>query len=241
MAAKFRFYSVEHPKEKTLVNFIFTEHDKDCLKCFLTDFNISAIMPYQLATLKNTIKSLNSLAPLNKPLIGTVEEVNNEVIIISMAYIDKKSQEYKVFEENNKRNKKLITCVRQYAYKIQQDYVSVWEQVIYPVDSTRDNFSLFDHLFDNIHLIKENGLIDLLKQLTFEESDNKTKFQMISNCGVNRMKELIDFVSNETSIKPFIMLESPPNYIIQSSNNQLFLEVLVKRGKDNNINIVLNL
>ena len=111
---QFTFYS-NKPIDKSLVNFIFTEHCKDCFKCYLPDYNLNAIMPFQLATLKNSLKkNINTLAPLNKPLVGMIEEITDDIIIISIAYVDKDSALYKTFEEETIKNKRLVGSVKQY-------------------------------------------------------------------------------------------------------------------------------
>jgi S-adenosylmethionine/arginine decarboxylase-like enzyme len=56
-------------------------------------------------------KNINTLAPLNKPLVGTVEEIADDTITISMAFIDKDSLEYKLFLEETSKNKVLVSNI----------------------------------------------------------------------------------------------------------------------------------
>jgi hypothetical protein len=51
---------------------MFTNKLDNCFECHLTDFNKKAIMPFHMATQKSNMKhkSINTLAPLNKPLIS---------------------------------------------------------------------------------------------------------------------------------------------------------------------------
>lgn len=244
--ARFKLYSVPMPKEKSLVNFIFTEHCEDCLKCHLIDFDIDAIMPFQLATLKSTIKSINTLAPLNKPMIGTVEEINNGDIIVSMVYVDKNSDEYKEFEENNIKNKKLVSIVKRYATSNKLNYVEFWEQTIYPLDMKRtssdDEFSLFDYILTNINSIHTSmQFISMLQQLTLSTTIPTTKFKMICQSNIINMKNIINMALTETNLKDHINItvESTPNYIIASKDTSIdtskhieFLKVLERLGKD---------
>ena len=149
----FRFYSTDCPDEKSMVNFIFTKHHENCFECYLPDYDIIAIMPFQLATQKTSLKykHVNTLAPLHKPFIGTVEEISDDqTIIISMAFINKDSYEYKEFEENNQKNKCLLSCVKKYAIKNNMNFNQYWENIIYPLDSKKNNFSLFDYIIENI-------------------------------------------------------------------------------------------
>ncbi len=248
MSRKFKFYNTITPKEKSFVNFIFTEHGKDCFKCYLTDYDMEAIMPFQLATFKSSIKSYNSLAPLNKPMIGTVEEINDDNIILSMVFIDKNSSEYKDFENTNIKNKKLVSCIKQYAIKNKTDYIEIWEHYIYPIDNvrrqkTQDN-SLFDFIIDNLEdqmLNFEKDLLDSLQKLNVKNTEIITKFKFVSLEGINMTKQLINQALEETNLKDSIkiMIESTPNYYIKSLNNStkedhnLFLKKLQLLGKNN--------
>ena len=138
--AYLKIYSTQ-PVEKTLVNFIFTEHGKNCLNCILIDYGLDAIMPFQLATLKKSIKNINTLAPLNKPMIGTIEEIDS-TITISIAYIDKESSDYKEFEKNNILMKNIISCIKKQVYANKFILEDFWAATIYPLDDIRDNTDL---------------------------------------------------------------------------------------------------
>ncbi len=246
MTSEFKLYSSIYPLEKSLVNFIFTEHCKDCFNCYLTDYNIKAIMPFQLATLKTSLKkNVNTLAPLNKPLVGSIEEIIDDTIIISMAYIDKDSIEYKTFEEDTIKNKRLITCVKQYTTKNHINFNKYWEEKIYPLDILRDNMSLFDYINDNLDTYKDDNYFDeslilSFKQIIIKNKNPITKFKMISQSGVESIKIIIKKAFEITkSDELYIILESTPNYIISSKNPEIqekdhidFLKVLEKLGKN---------
>ncbi len=229
---RFKLYSLDYPEEKSLVNFIFTEHCKDCFKCYLPDYDINAIMPFQLATLKTSVKkNINTLAPLNKPLIGSIEEVNEGTIIVSMAYIDKDSKDYKDFEEECLKNKILISHIKKYATKNNLNYINLWETAIYPIDKKRNQsniqlFSLFDYIINNIDEVANDGNLDIkllesLKNITFKTTNPITKFKMVSNNGINTIKNAIIKVLEETDLKDKIdiFIDSTPNYYITNKNN----------------------
>jgi hypothetical protein len=247
MTSQFKLYSSTYPLEKSLVNFIFTEHCKDCFNCYLTDYNVKAIMPFQLATLRTSLKkNVNTLAPLNKPLVGTIEEIIDDTIIISMAYIDKESIEYKTFEEDTIKNKRLIASVKQYTTKNHMNFNKYWEEKIYPLDILREEKSLFDYINENLDKYNDDkyfdeSLILSLKQIIIKNKNPVTKFKMISQSGIDSIKKIINqtFEITKKYTDLYIILESTPNYIISSKNPEIqekdhieFLKVLEKLGKN---------
>lgn len=239
--SKFKLYSTNAPYVKSLVNFIFTEHCADCMKCHLIDFNTDAIMPYHLATLKNTIKSINTLAPLNKPMIGIVEEAN-DIIVISIAYIDKDSDEYVKFLENNINNKRLITCVKQYACKNKLNYIETWERIVYPLDRIREDISLFDYTLAHLNKYEYIELFEIIQNNNILHIQHITPFKMISNSGINSIKQLISTALTSTKLSDDVrvLLISPPNYTIISDDtnkNTIFLQTLVELCKHDNIDM----
>lgn len=248
MTSEFKLYSSVYPLEKSLVNFIFTEHCKDCFNCYLTDYNIKAIMPFQLATLRTSLKkNINTLAPLNKPLVGSIEEIIDDTIIISMAYIDKDSIEYKMFEEDTMKNKRLINCVKQYTTKNNMNFNKYWEEKIYPLDMIREELSLFDYINDNLDTYNDDNYFDesliiAFKQIIIKNKNPITKFKMISPSGVEAIKTIVCKaleITKERMPDLYVILESTPNYIISSKNTEIeekdhieFLKVLEKLGKN---------
>ena len=257
---RFKLYSLDYPEEKSLVNFIFTEHCKDCFKCYLPDYDIDAIMPFQLATLKTSVKkNINTLAPLNKPLIGSIEEVNDGTIIVSMAYIDKKSKDYKDFEDECIKNRILQSHIKKYATKNNLNYINLWETAIYPIDKKRQNcdqgFSLFDYIINNIDEVASNGCLDIsllesLKCITFKTTNPVTNFKMVSNNGINTIKNTILKALEETDLidKIDIFIDSTPNYYItnkkdesfDSDHHLIFLKALEKLGKNPESSVFIN-
>ncbi len=255
--SKFKLYSLDYPEEKSLVNFIFTEHCKDCFKCYLPDYNINAIMPFQLATLKTNVKkNINTLAPLNKPLIGSIEEVIDGTIIVSMAYIDKESKDYKNFEDECMKNKILVRHIKKYATKNNLNYINLWETAIYPIDKKRETFSLFDYIINNIDEVTNDGHLDIklletLKDITFKTTNPITNFKMVSNNGINTIKNAINLALEETNLKDIIeiFVDSTPNYYITNKTDELdfdqnnhlrFLKALEKLGKNPESSVFIN-
>ncbi len=250
MSSPFRFYSSNIPNEKSMVNFVFTKHQENCFECYLPDYDVSAIMPFQLATQKTSLKHkhVNTLAPLLKPFIGTVEEISDDnTIIISMAFIDKKSDDYKIFEETNQKNKILLSCVKKYAIKNNHNFNKYWETYIYPLDEKKEEFSLFDYIIENINEIhQENNidkmLLDLIKDITVKNANPITKFKMVSSNGIQLIKNSIQKALIDTNMQNIlnISLETPPIYNISSKDysitteeHNLFLDALISNNTGN--------
>jgi hypothetical protein len=245
MTYQFKLYKND-PVNNSLVNFIFTEHDKDCFKCYLPDYDVDAIMPFQLATLKNNLKkNVNTLAPLNKPLIGSIEEIIDNTIIISIAYIDKESLEYKHFEEMNVKNKRLVSSIMQYTTKNKLNFYDFWKNKVHPLDDKRNELSLLDYILENIEELQSNNIFDSilcnsLKQIIVINKHPITKFKMVSLNGVTNIKKIILLALEESNTKDLldINIETTPIYNIISkdfnidnSYHDAFFSVLEKLGK----------
>ena len=225
---EFKFYSLTIPNEKTLVNFVFTNRTDNCFECFLTDYNKKAIMPFHLATLKNNLKNknINTLAPLNKPFIGTVEEINDDTIIVSMAFIDKDSLEYKLFLEETSKNKIIASNVKKYTTKNNINYIEYWEKYIYPIDINRNRmetneFNLFDYILNNMedsHLDK--SILDALQSINLKTTLPNIKFKLVSTNGIINTKKMINLALEMSNTKDIleVNIESAPNYYVSSNS-----------------------
>ena len=251
---EFKFYSLTIPNHKSLVNFVFTDRIDNCFECFLTDYNIKAIMPFHMATQKSNLKNknINTLAPLNKPLIGEVEEITDDTIIISMAFVNKDSLEYKLFIEETSKNKLVISSVKKYTTKHNIDYVNYWEQYIYPIDEQRINeettISLFDYILKVGNL--DTTILDYLQNIDTKTTLPSIKFKLVSTNGINNIKQMITLALNNSKTIDIldVMVESAPNYYVSSSKtiddsyHKQFLDELnnLYKNPDNNIYLSIN-
>ena len=91
------------PKIGEYVNFIFTAHKDNYLCCKLTDYDLNCIMTFQCLTNKK-IKSLKSLAPINKENIGIIENIDNENIELNLTNVNKNCDDYNNFVKLNQSN-----------------------------------------------------------------------------------------------------------------------------------------
>jgi hypothetical protein len=230
MTTRFKLYSY-NPTEKSYVNFVFTKHLDNCFECYLPDYDMPAIMPFQLATHKTSLKnkSIKTLAPLHKPFVGIVEEISDDnTVIVSRAFIDTGSEDYLLFEDENSKNKQLVTCVKQYAMKNNINYIELWSKLMYPIDQIRNEFSLFDYIINNKETIMNEGnfnplLLDTLVNITIRTKNPVSKFKLVSMNGIDNIKKNISTaleMSNMNNILD-ITIDSAPNYLISSKDHSI--------------------
>ncbi len=254
-----KFYSLINPIERSYVNFMFTDRLDNCFECFLTDFNKKAVMPFHLATQKSNMKhkNINTLAPLNKPLIGIVEDIIDDTIIISMAFIDKGSLEYKLFLEETSKNRALAIKVKQYTAKNNINYSDYWERVIYPIDKMRmenNEFNLFDYILNNIDIIGKEGsidksILDALQSMSLKTVIPNIKFKLVSSTGIDNLLKMITTALEISKTKDIleVMVESAPNYYVSSkettdiSHHKKFLSALENLAKNLENNIYISI
>ena len=225
---EFKFYSLTNPIHKSYVNFIFTDRMDNCFECFLTDFNKKAVMPFHMATQKTNMKhkNINTLAPLNKPFVGMIEDIIDDTIIVSMARIDKDALEYKLFLEETSKNKVLAINVKKYTTKNNLSYNDYWERVIYPIDRMRmesNEFNLFDYILNNSDNILKDGnldksIIETLSNINLKTIVSSIKFKLVSTNGIDNIKKMIDEALDISNTKDIleVMIESAPHYYVSS-------------------------
>jgi hypothetical protein len=257
---EFRFYNSINPIHKSYVNFMFTNKLDNCFECHLTDFNKKAIMPFHMATQKSNMKhkSINTLAPLNKPLIGIVEEIIDDTIIVSMAFIDKESLDYKLFLEETSKNKILAINIKKYTTKNNINYNDYWEKSIFPIDKlrteTENEFNLFDYILNNVDIIAKEGFLDKSILDTLTSVNLKTivptiKFKLVSTNGIENTKKMIDIALTKSNTKDIleVMIDASPNYYVSSREtidttpHEKFISALqeLAKNQENNIHISL--
>lgn len=224
---EFRMFKRDYPSEKEFVNFIFTERDDNMLYCKLLDYNIRASMPFHNATRKKKIKSWNKIAPINKNLIGVVEESSLNNVILSMAFIDKDSDSYQEFINTSSRNTSLKNFFLKYSHKFSKDINLLWEQHIVPLDMERElSTSLYDYVVSNLDKVKDDHLrsfieeeIKLNNQKSIE-TNLKTNFGLIALGGIEDSKKLIEntkkFMLENYKINFNVTLDTTPNYVLHS-------------------------
>lgn len=213
------------PKEKTYVNFIFTERKEHSLSCLLVDYRINAIMPLNQLTRKKKIKSLNKLTPLNKHLIGWIEEINSTDIIISLAFVDKDCDLYKNFIKENSKNDALKTLITRYSYKNNLNLSNFWSKVFNSIELDKLQTSLYDYFFENLDSLNlDNDFKTFAKDLLNKNNKKNyltTDFKLVSNIGLNELKNILTSILKECNLDCDIKLDNCPNYKLISNNSEI--------------------
>ena len=254
MSTEFRLYAHNLPTEKSYVNFEFTERQEHSLACRLIDYNINASMPLKFLTRKKKIKSFNKMTPLNKPMIGWVEEINNDDILISIAYVEYESESYLNFKEESNNNKVLKNIFKRYCYKNNQNLVNIWNKYIHPLDLTRvenSELSLYEYFCENyLDLEMDSMLVEFVKEELLNKDSEKletSNFKLVSITGIDKVKSLLNDTLKEMDLDCDIYLDQCPEYYIKSRNikikkeeHQLFFSNLDSNIKKNNLQIFLS-
>lgn len=238
-----KIYAHNLPKVNSYVNFIFTSRDENLLHCLLLDYNVKAIMPLNLLTTKRKIRSMNKLAPLDKPLIGLVDNIDNNVITLSIAYNDPDSEEYKLFIDNNMYIYQLRKKIMQYSHTHNISIDEILETYIYPLDQERINvdstYNLYMYIINNIDKIYDetfkNYLIECHKEfISTETKAYETKFKFISTGGIEHTKNIFKTLLNKYDGLNVNIISTPEYKIYSKDTLELrnmqnqFIEELTK-------------
>lgn len=244
-----KIYGHDLPKINSYVNFIFTARNEHLLECRLIDYDIEAIMYYNLLTNKKKIKSINSLTPLNKPMIGMVDSIVDNIVVLNLINVDSDSEEYKKHITINSDIHYLKKILKQFSHKYKSNYDIILQTTIYPLDIVRieknSNLSLYQYIIDNIDIITDNILKEFIYtcyEVSTTDTDYKitTPFSFISTGGVEHTKEFFNIILKDTQyIK--INLLTTPNYEIYSNHkdinsehHKMIIQRIMELGKNYN-------
>jgi hypothetical protein len=238
------FYGDKIPEKRQFVSFQFTKITVDKLELKLNNFNYEGYMVPKNATLRKKVKSWNNIAPLKKTMIGIIDDNANCNLELSMAYIDKDSEEYKNFEKLLLDNYKIYSFFKKFCFKIKTSFDDFWINNIYKLiklDSSfldyciknendinkiiqnnfSENFELFKELFKN-----------LKEQVNFDSMIMKKKVGIISNIGIESTKKIFKSLTDKYE-NLIIKLDSIPYYYIHYKKDTNIDEVIQELNKYN--------
>jgi hypothetical protein len=199
------------------VNFIFTEHKDDYLCCKLVEYDLDCIMTFKCLTSKKKIKSIKSLAPLNKEMIGIIENIYSDNIELNKINVNINSDDYKIFTENNQSNHVLKKYINQYIHKYDKDINFILEKYIYTLDHTCNYLEQIINSDMNIDLytfIKNNFK-------SSEKKSNELKLKISCYGDINNLIKLFDETKQDTdqdNNKDINIIQSNLSEYIVSSN-----------------------
>lgn len=247
MENQIKFYQDKLPILKSFVNFIFTKRNENFFECYLLDFNINAIMPIQMLTKKKKIKSINKLTPLNKNMIGIIEDISGDEISISTAYIDKNSDKYIKFNEISTKHNILRGIFTRYCFKFNKNLNEMWKDIIYPLFIKKDEENIYDYFINNYNSLEiDKDLKLFIKDIIETKIINnfKTTFKLVSIDGIDKTIKLF-----EESLKEYrkyttcdINLDYVPNFTLISNkeDNKIFFNILKENVVKKNLNVNLS-
>jgi translation initiation factor 2 alpha subunit (eIF-2alpha) len=224
-----KIYGDNLPEVNTYVNFIFTNREEHILSCLLTDYNIETIMPTSLVTTKKKIRSINKLTPLNKPMIGYIDNIDNGVISLSLAYNDSDSDSYKKLVNTNEYLYQLRKKINQFSHINNIPINTILEKYIYPLDNERIKCNSDDNLYYYIIKIINKKYNDNFSTYLIEShkkfiaTDTKvyeTKFKLISTGGIEYTKKIFLTLLEKYSNLTVNIISAPEYRIISQDNNE---------------------
>ena len=197
-------YKNKLPNIKSYVNFIATSKNNYCFTCKIIDYNLDGILPMNLITSKKKIKSFNKLVPLNKNLVGIVDNIDKDIITLNLVHIDKNSTEYKNYLKLNIENNKLAKICKRY-----------WNDILNiendnKLDFVINNLKNFNKEFQDFFLenIKKKSNIKI-----------ETKIGIITLDNIENLKKDINNLIKTEKYNLTIKLDKLPIYKIESNNN----------------------
>lgn len=232
MTESFQIYHNSIPELNELVLIKFTKKHETHFEGELIEYNFTAIMSYNDATKKKKVYNWNKIVPLNKIILGKIENVIEEsnIVQVSIAYNDKDEQ------INLTDNKLLISLIKKICYINKLDFIEFWETIIYPIDKLRkeqninnlykyfkDNLDLSIKLINDKYDNKEiiNSINDNLKESI---QKIKSKIGLISINGLKDTLNIITLVTKNQEWDYQFKYDTTPYYILESSNTTSSIE-----------------
>ena len=224
------------PRVGEYINFIFTEHKDDYLSCKLTDYDLDCIMTFQCLTSKKKIKSLKSLAPLNKEMIGIIENIDNDNIELNLININKNSDNYNDFLKLNQDNHVLKKYINQYIHKYKKDINNILKNYIYIMELES---SYLNQIVDsNV----ENEFYNFIKNnfKSNEIKSNELKLNIKCYGDINNVIKLLDETIEQSNLNDLNIIQSKlSEYSVSSNNNLDNFTILLKNNISKYNDIVL--
>lgn len=219
------------PKIGEYVNFVFTEHKDNYLCCKLTDYALDSIMTFQCLTSKKKIKSLKSMAPLNKEMIGIIENIDDDNIELNLVNVNKNSTEYENFVKLNQDNHTLRKYLNQYTHKYNKNLESVLNENIYTLKVGESYLNQISELCDNN--LCDNDFYNFVKVNLkgIIKKSNEYIFTILCYNDINDIVKLFDETLEQSNSKNINIYQSKLSEYTVSSNDSLeIFTILLKNN-----------
>ena len=174
---------------------------------------------------------MNALVPVNKNLIGIIEDTENDSYTISLAYNDFTSEDFSTFTKLCSNNKKIISVSKRYTSKNNLDFEEFWNNNILIINE-KDKYSYIKNNLQNF--LKKLEYPDLFNEYMettnkVKENGNIKKIGIVTQGSFIKLQEDIKSIIQNSNIE--IILDKLPNYIVRYENEEeleIFIENLKK-------------
>jgi translation initiation factor 2 alpha subunit (eIF-2alpha) len=258
-----QYYCTTKPQINELVLVHFTVYKESHIEGKLIEYpECEAFLNYNDATKKKKVVDWNKIVPLNKDLVARVENIDNSVIQVSLAYII----DYKIPEDEMRKqllepfqsNRNLVSIIKKLSLDFKMDYETVWINIVHPIDECRrdeydpENFpSLYKYCCEEIDKFNDiyNGNSELFEKFieyiekSMEEKPYKilTKLEIVSNGGVDNtiatLEKALETVHFPFTLKyisaPLFHFESMSDESTEEAHKR-FVEVVKSEGEKMN-------
>jgi translation initiation factor 2 alpha subunit (eIF-2alpha) len=243
----FRIYSSKYPKLDEYVVVVFTNQEEAHFDGQLIEYgDLPVIMSYSDATRKSKVYVWNKIVPLNKKMLARIEEVNGNLIRVSIAYNPKfKEGEDGLLFYN--QNESLISLIKKICINNNIEFNKFWIDVMHEIDKKRIEESeenLYEYFNNNLSYYEE---IIKSKYENFENIIKSThgyiikkvykilsRVGIISMTGITKTKDMFKQLTEENNDWEYkIKYDTTPFFIIESFSNN--------SSNDNHEKLVTNL
>lgn len=234
---EFRIYSSNYPKIDEYVAVVFTNQADAHFDGILIEYgNVDVIMSYSDATRKSKVYAWNKIVPLDKPMLARIEEVDGNLIRVSIAYNPKfkdGEDELKFYNEN----KSLISFINKICINNNLDFNKFWIDIMHEIDKKRIEESeenLYEYFNNNLDLYEEiirrkytnnQELIDNIIKSTHSYIIKKvykiiSRIGIISMSGISKTKDMFNQLTEQNNEWEYkIKYDTTPYFIIESYSN----------------------
>ena len=229
------YYSTLYPEIDELVLVVFNEklNEEGIFKGSLLEYpNYECIMSYQDATKKKKVKSWNKIIVLNKQMIAKVDNIEKNIIQVSLAYLcNDTNVKMESYFNSNKIMTQFITTlcvVNNYNYNY------VWGTLIYHLDRLRrnDNISIWNYFNNNINdlhiwisdVLMDEGYIESIMKLYNKKNEIiiqkiTTRFGIVNTQSIENIYNIFNTVLSNIKYNYSLKYDTTPYYIFQSETN----------------------
>lgn len=205
------------------INFIFTDHRENYLMCKLVDYDLNAIMTFQCLTNKKKIKSIKSLAPLNKPMIGIIENIDDNNIELNLINVNVNEDAYKDFSLLNQNNHVLKKLINKYIHTISNNLDEIMEKYIYNINEKDILSFILENNTDNV-------FYNFIKQNSENQVKSKNEIMLNIRCdgNINNIIKLFDLCIESINSKNIKIINTKVGFYKVSSDEKLdnFLDMV---------------